>query len=285
MARLQGASPVMGKTVTFEAKGRTLIDPGWLKLLAGDQTQEDEDAGEAANPVPLLEADQRLDALRGKLLEKKTQPPARFTEASLVKKLESEGIGRPATYAAIMNNIVTRAYVRVEKKYLVPTATGELIVDSLVGKFTFIDLGFTRGVEQDLDRIEQGQAAYIDVISKVYDRLKSELATIEIASAPKHPCPECGKALRRVKGKSGFFWGCSGYPDCSVTLPDDDGQPGQRKPQEVSLFVCKKCGKALIHRTKPGKGGYDFWGCSGFRDGCKATYENKNDKPCFDKAK
>jgi DNA topoisomerase-1 len=70
-----------------------------------------------------------------------------------------------------------------------------------------------------------------------------------------------------------------------VTLPDEGGKPGQRKPLELSTFACAKCGKPLIHRKKPGKGGYDFWGCSGFKDGCKASYENKNGKPDFDKAK
>ncbi|CAM5531868.1 DNA topoisomerase III [Alcaligenes phenolicus] len=284
--RLQGAQPVDGKNVEFEAKGRTLTYSGWLKLVAGDQTEDEgEDAKEPANPIPLLEAGQRLDVARGKLLEKKTKPPTRFTEATLVKKLESEGIGRPATYAAIMDNIVSRAYVRVEKKYLVPTPTGELVVDALVGKFGFIDLGFTREVEEDLDRIAQGQAAYRGVIRKVHEQLQRELATMEVSATPKHPCPECGKPLRRIKGKSGHFWGCSGHPDCSVTLPDEGGKPGQRKPQEVSAFACAKCGKPLIHRTKPGKGGYDFWGCSGFKEGCKATYENKNGKPDFDKAK
>lgn len=284
--RLAGAQPVGGKNVEFEAKGRTLTYSGWLKLVAGDQTEDEgEDAKEPTNPIPMLETGQRLDVARGKLLEKKTKPPARYTEATLVKKLESEGIGRPATYAAIMENIVSRGYVRVEKKYLVPTPTGELVVDSLVGKFAFIDLGFTRDVEEDLDRIAQGQAGYKGVIGKVHEQLRRELATMEVSATPRHPCPECGKPLRRIKGKSGHFWGCSGHPDCSVTLPDEGGKPGQRKPQETSAFACAKCGKPLIHRAKKGKGGYDFWGCSGFKDGCKATYENKNGKPDFDKAK
>lgn len=284
--RLTGVQPVSGKNVEFEAKGRTLTYSGWLKLVAGDQTEDEgEDAKEPTNPIPALEAGQRLDVARGKLLEKKTKPPSRYTEATLVKKLESEGIGRPATYAAIMENIVSRCYVRVEKKYLLPTPTGELVVDSLVGKFAFMDLGFTREVEEDLDRIAQGQAAYKAVIGKVHSQLQREIATMQVSATPKHPCPECGKPLRRIKGKTGHFWGCSGHPACSVTLPDEGGEPGKRKTPEVSSFVCMKCGKPLIHRTKPGKGGYDFWGCTGFKDGCKATYENKDGKPDFNKAK
>lgn len=284
-ARLQGEQPVGGKTVQFEATGRTLTEPGWLKLVAGDQTQDEgEDAKEAVNPVPLLEAGQRLAVERGQLLDKKTKPPNRYTQATLVKRLESQGIGRPATYAAIMENIVSRAYVRIEQKNLVPTPTGELVVDCLMGKFAFIDLGFTRDVEEDLDRIAQGQAAYRAVITKVHEQLQHELATMQVAIAPKHPCPECTKPLRRIKGKNGHFWGCSGHPDCSLTLPDEDGKPGQRKPEQASAFACTKCGKPLLHRSKKGKGGYDFWGCQGFRDGCKVTYDNKNGKPDFNKS-
>lgn len=284
--RLEAAQPVGGKDVEFEARGRTLVYQGWLKLIAGDQTEEEDGEGkEPSNPIPVCEPGERLDVARGKLLEKKTKPPSRFTQATLVKKLESEGIGRPATYAAIMDNIVTRAYVKTDKKYLVPTATGELIVDSLVGKFEFLDLGFTREIEESLDRIALGEAGYKAVIAKVHDQLNRELSTLQVSATPKHPCPECGKPLRRIPGKSGHFWGCSGHPDCSVTLPDEGGKPGQKKPVEVSNFACVKCGKPLIHRIKKGKGGYDFWGCSGFKEGCKASYEDKKGQPDFAKSK
>lgn len=284
--RLDAAQPVGGKDVEFEARGRTLVYQGWLKLIAGDQTEEEDgNDKEPSNPIPVCEPGERLDVARGKLLEKKTKPPSRFTQATLVKKLESEGIGRPATYAAIMDNIVTRAYVKTDKKYLVPTATGELIVDSLVGKFEFLDLGFTREIEESLDRIALGEAGYKAVIAKVHDQLNRELSTLQVSATPKHPCPECGKPLRRIPGKSGHFWGCSGHPDCSVTLPDEGGKPGQKKPVEVSNFACVKCGKPLIHRVKKGKGGYDFWGCSGFKEGCKASYEDKKGQPDFAKAK
>jgi len=281
--RLEAQEPVAGKAVEFEAKGRTLVYSGWLKLVAGDQTEEeDEDTKEPSNPIPLVQPGQILPVARGKLLEKQTKPPSRYTKATLVKKLESEGIGRPATYATIMDNIESRAYVRTEKKYLVPCETGELVVDSLAGKFEFIDLGFTRDVEQDLDRIAQGQAGYKAVIQRVHDQLQRELSTLEVSATPKHPCPECGKSLRRMKGKRGFFWGCTGYPDCSATLPDERGKPGERKPQTVSDFACVKCGRPLAHRVKRGKGGYDFWGCTGFRDGCREAYPNKNGRPYFD---
>jgi DNA topoisomerase I len=287
-AILEAAEPVQGRAVAFNASGRTLVYQGWLKLIAGDQA-EDEDEGENSkepdNPVPALTAGQFLAPAQGRLVEIKTKAPSRYTQASLVKKLDAEGIGRPATYAAIMDNIVGREYVATVKKFLVPTATGELIVDSLVGKFEFLNLGFTRELETDLDRIEKGEAGYKAVIQRAYDQLKQELIAFHAsAPPPKNPCPECGKALRRIKGKSGFFWGCTGYPDCSVSLPDEGGKPGQKKPQEASNFTCALCNSLLIHRVK--KGAYNFWGCSAFKaTGCKGSYQDKEGKPVYATAK
>jgi len=280
--RLVSAEPVSKHLVEFEGKGRTLVYSGWLKLVDGDQTEEKGEQ-EPTNPIPVCQPDETLDVERGQLLEKKTKAPGRFTQATLIKKLESEGIGRPATYAAIMDNIMTREYVKTEKKHLVPTTTGELVVDSLVGKFQFIDLNFTRIVEEDFDRIAQGEASYKAVVSKVYDQLKKELPAL---GGPSHLCPKCDRPLRRINGPKGFFWGCSGYKDgCKTTLPDNDGKPGQPKTPEVSSFVCPACGKPLVHRVKEGTGGYDFWGCSGYKDGCKKSFKNVNNAPDLGAAK
>lgn len=147
--RLNAAQPVNGRDVEFEGKGRTLIYSGWLKLIAGDQTQEEEEEeADSSNPIPVLQPGERLDVLRGNLLEKKTKAPGRYTQASLVAKLESEGIGRPATYAAIMDNIVSRAYVKTDKKFL--GADGHRGIDcGFTGRdFEFIDLGFTREIDK-----------------------------------------------------------------------------------------------------------------------------------------
>lgn len=284
--RLEAAQPVGGHVVEFEGKGRTLVYSGWLKLLERDQTEDEDEAGdEATNPIPECATGERLEAVDGELLEKQTKAPGRYTQASLIAKLVTEGIGRPATYAAIMENIVSREYVITEKKFLVPTDTGELIVDALVDKFEFMDLGFTREVEKDLDRIAHGQAGYKAVISKVYSQLVQEMSLHGQATAPKFPCPECGKPLRRILWKGKYFWGCSGHPDCSAMLPDVNGIPGAKIQQESSHFVCPKCSKPLIHRVKEGNGGYDFWGCSGFKDGCKTSYDNKDGAPNYEKTK
>jgi len=279
--RLAGVVPGTEKTVEFEAKGRTLTYQGWMKLTAKDEADEAEEGEESSNPIPNLQNGDSVAPESSQLLEKKTKPPSRFTEASLVKKLESEGIGRPATYAAIMANIVARAYVRLERRFLMPNPLGETVVDSLSGRFNFMDIGYTREIEFDFDRIAKGETSYKATISKVYAQLEDELNALHVSAKPKHPCPKCGSPMRRIKGKKGFFWGCSSHPTCSQVLPDNNGAPGEATFQEVSNFVCEKCGKPLIHRFKKGAGGFDFWGCTGFKTGCKATYQNENGKPVF----
>lgn len=281
---------VGGKEVKFQAKGRTLIFAGWLKLLAADATEDESAKEEAPNPIPELQPGAAIVPLRGELQIKTTQAPARYTKASLVKALEAHGIGRPATYAAIMDNIETRGYVAEQKRFLTPTPTGEKIVDALVGNFVFVDLGFTSAMENDLDAVSEGKASARDVIQRLHTQIASELAaqaekvpTVVAAKpeTPVHACPDCTKPMRRIKGGNGHFWGCTGHPECKTTLPDAAGKPGKKKAVELSSHACKECGKPLIHRFKKGKAGYDFWGCSGFSAGCKASYKNKDGAPDF----
>lgn len=282
VVRLSATESESGKVLTFEGRGRTLTEKGWLALLDGDQTEEEKTV-EADNPVPVLGVGDSLQVIGGEVLEKATKPPARFTEASLVKKLDSAGIGRPATYAAIMSNIMDRGYVETKQRFLYPTSTGELIVDALVGKFAFVELAFTRDVEKELDRIAEGEANYKDVVAGVAAQLEQELAALHVEGGEVYDCPECGSAMRQIKGKHGLFWGCSSHPECSCTLPDDNGKPGKRKAAATSEFVCD-CGKEkpLVHRHKAGKKGYDFFGCSDYRNGCTKTYKNKGGKPVYE---
>lgn len=291
---MRAAEPVEGKEITFGAAGRTLLEPGWLRLLADDATEDADDKDEeAANPIPLMQPGQELGATGGELLEKKTKAPPRYTEASLVKALESEGVGRPATYAAIMNGIIDRGYVRVEKRFLIPEAKGEQVIARLENKFSFLEIGFTRDMESSLDDIAEGKSQYRPVIQHFHAGLDAELKAQQGAvsafkkEVTSYPCPECAKPLRRIaKGVNGPFWGCTGHPECKCTLPDANGKPGQRKVAALSEYACGKCGKPLVHQKKAGKGGYDFWGCSGFKDGCRTSYPNlKGDKPDFQNGK
>ncbi len=287
IVRLRAIDSIDGKPVEVTGKGRTLVYEGW-RALYDDDTESDadkqKDSEGANNPVPHLEAGQGLVAETGRVLAKKTRAPSRFTEAELIKELERLGIGRPSTYAAIMENIISRGYVEHDKadKFLLPTETGALVIDALVNsRFSFIEYDFTREMEVHLDLVAEGRSAYREVVSMVHDSLEREMAYMKVELAPEHSCPDCGKALFRRKGGKGVFWGCSGYPDCSTTLPDACGKPGKRQPRQVAEVPCPECGKELVRRFKRGVGkrkGYDFWSCSGYPS-CNAKLDNVGGKP------
>jgi DNA topoisomerase-1 len=235
---LRLAAPLDGKTAVFEAGGRTLLEPGWKTVLFDDDAADDGEA-EPENPVPSLPAGSAVTAADGRVLTKKTKPPARYTEASLVRELEHRGIGRPATFAAIVETILRREYVRIEKRQLVPTPLGEKAVALSAGAFSFADYAFTKEMESSLDHIAGGKARYGDVLAKAHERLQTELAAfasaygvnIENGEARPKPaptsfkCKACGKPLVRRQSTRGPFFGCSGYPGCKHTYPDKDGKP------------------------------------------------------------
>jgi DNA topoisomerase-1 len=208
------------KQAVFEAKGRKLLAPGWKSLNAAPEEEEGE-AAEMNNPVPMMKAGSRATALSGKVLTKSTTPPARYTEASLVRELEKRGIGRPSTYASIIETIKKREYVKLEKDRFVPTPLGVMLLDSLKGKFSFCEFDFTEKMEQSLDEIAEGKAKYGDVLAPAYQTLADEVSAFEKTTGK--TCPACGKPMfhRTGKGKNGKpyeFWGCSGWPECGQTL-------------------------------------------------------------------
>lgn len=283
---------INGCPQSFIARGSVELFPGWTKVYAGKEdfsVKEGKDEGDDQN-LPFLKNGQHLIPGPGavKLQEKKTQPPLRYTEASLVKKLEDEGIGRPSTYASIIDTLYRKEYVADKEGKLVPTQSAFVVVDALVGRFRFADLGYTRDIEAELDKIVEGKAEYVAVISGVDQQLDLELKVLrgdEKLAGKQHACPRegCSGMLRRRIGKKGAFWGCSNYPNCNEVRPDQDGKPGEKKVFADSGVVCPECGKPMRLLTA-GKGtnkGQQFWGCTGFSDGCKFTAENDNGKPVF----
>lgn len=293
-AVLVALDTVQANPIHFEARGKTLIFPGWLSLTKGDQTDESDEA-EPDNPIPNLVAGQVLTATKGTLNKKETKALPRFSQAGLVKELEMRGIGRPATYAAIMANIKAKGYVEQQKKVLVPTDTAFLVIKALVGNFEFIEYPFTKNMEDGLDAIAQGKSTYKVVVAAIHATLQAELKTLKSTLVPAHPCTSCGEAMRRIKGKTGYFWGCSAFASgCKTTLPDVGGKPGakgegasassssSKSTSKTSAAPASKhkctCGKPLAHRVKEGTGGYNFWGCTGF-PGCKKSYKDDGGKP------
>jgi len=279
-------SELDGKKVVCEAKGRSLVSPGWRVILAdGDQTAEPDEDAESSNAIPKLREGSQPVAIGGRVLSKKTRPPARFTQASLVKKLEDTGIGRPSTYAAILDGLISRGYVKNEKRQLAATDLGEKIIAVLTGKFGFLDYSFTKNLEAKLDEIAEGKADYQRVVGSVCEFLDTELAGLVQASGL--ACPDCGRQLF-FSQKSGL-WFCSGFKTeaCSSRFFDDNGKPGQRKekkdPPPLTDFKCPKCGQPLARLTGTGaKGPYDFFGCSD--RACKQSFSVKEDgTPEFEK--
>ena len=236
-----------------------------------------------------------------KVNTKQTKPPARFTEGTLIaamkniakevddkalKKIlkDTAGIGTEATRANIIELLLRREFIKKEKKYLISTDRGRALLDKLPNVVKHP--ATTAEWEQMLDEVAMGNApldAFIDgqttVLRTMFERLEKIIQTQPRGdSDAEHQCPECKSALQRRKGKKGFFWGCTAYPNCSTTLQDVGGKPVARKPQVLSKYDCPTCKSHKLVKRK-GKKAY-FWGCSGYPE-CKAIFWDKLNKPDF----
>jgi DNA topoisomerase-1 len=284
--RLKGA--LHGKDLYFVARGEAMVSPGWQQVMGKDRTEEQTPEQDMDNPVPAMQVGEMLTSLGGNVLFKKTSPPPLFDEAGLVKELEKRGIGRPSTFASILDTIVrVREYVKIdEKRKLVPTQLGEMVVSHLHGNFDFLDYEFTRTVEDALDAIAEGQTTYQAVVAANFAQLQEQLDVFKQKKArPGLECPECRKPnLRRVfkkatpgNPKAYDFFSC---PDCETTFANVNGQPVKREKKTFPLseFKCGKCGKPLVRLTgvssKTGKQ-YDFYGC--FDSRCTQKYRTQPD--------
>ena len=254
----------------FKANGSELLFDGFRRLY---NTADDE----GAKLLPSLEKDEKLKAESLKGEQSFTQPPARYTEASLVKELEDKDIGRPSTYAPIVSTLTERKYVGREKKALKPTELGFLVNDLMEEYFKdIVDAGFTANMENRLDDVEVGSQKWKDLLSEFYGPFKKELdiadSAIEKIVVEDVPtgelCELCGKPMVIKAGRFGDFIACSGYPECKNT-----------KPIIKTIGVkCPNCGKDIVARKS--KRGRLFYGCSGYPD-CKTVFWNKpTDKRC-----
>ena len=256
-----------GERYTFRATGQIIRFPGFMALyIEGTDNGEDENK---EGLLPPLTEGEKLS--KEELIPEQhfTQPPPRFTEASLVKTLEEYGIGRPSTYASIMNTLVTRKYVRLEKRTFYPEDTGRVVTKLLTEHFSqYVDYDFTAELEEDLDAVSRGEMAWIPLIKQFWDpfiallhRKDQEVSKADITTEKTDKtCPECGKELVIKLGRSGRFLACSGFPDCRHTEPlNSDGK--EVEEPVLSEEKCEKCGSPMVIKTgRYGK----FLACSGY---------------------
>ncbi len=250
---------------TFRATGRTLVFDGFYRVTGVPPAAE-------TAMLPALKAEQRLSPFGIDAAQKFTAPPARYTEASLIKALEAEGIGRPSTYASIIGTIQDRKYVEQIERRLYATDLGEVVTDKLVEGFPRImDLGYTRAMESELDKVEEDHLDWVDMLHRFYGPFKEQLEsaheTMSHAKAETTPapaelrCPECGSSMVYRFGKNGRFLSCSTYPACTHAAPVD--RAGKPRATDQANIACPKCSSAMNRRT--GRFG-PFLGCSRYND-------------------
>ncbi len=265
----------------FSATGSVVVFNGFTVLYVNEKTDsENEHSGGDKNGeenLPPLTKGQCLELKKLEPLQHFTQPPPRYTEATLIKALEENGIGRPSTYAAILANISGRDYVSIEKRRFKPTELGFLVTDLLSEGFPdILNTSFTAQMEDDLDRIERGEVQWNKVMSDFYTSFHKDLEKAEQEMKGEIPtdlrCPECGRPMVIKSGKNGVFLACSGYPECKNTANFARGENGKITVEETPQLdrdeqPCEKCGRPMV--VKKGKFG-PFLACSGYPE-CKNT--------------
>lgn len=266
-------------TANFRATGSTLLFKGFTELYeeGGEARGGEGDGDGAAGPLPAVRPDEVLALLAVEAEQHFTEPPPRFTEASLVKTLEELGIGRPSTYAPIIETLVAREYVQRDQRRLVPTELGQVVVDLLKEFFPeIVDTKFTADVESQLDDVEEGEKPWRAVIGEFYDPFVAKLERAE-ASVDKVALPEestdercelCGRPMVVRRGRFGKFLACSGYPECKNTRPYLEKTGAQ----------CPKCGSPIVaRRTRKGR---TFYGCSAYPACDFVTWNRPSGKTC-----
>ena len=249
----------------FKANGSRMTFDGWRKVYKSQ-------SGENEVTVPKLSEGDVLDLKKLLTEQKFTQPPARYTEASLVKEMEEKNIGRPSTYASIISVLITRRYVKRVKKSLQPTKLGFDVIGILQDYFSdIVDVEFTGEMEDKLDSIELGDADWKSIIADFYKGFSEELkrADEEVERIEKEVvlsdevCEICGRPMAIKEGRFGNFLACTGYPECKNTKPII----------RATGVMCPKCGKEIVEK-RGRKSGKVFYGCSGYPE-CDVSYWDK----------
>ncbi|HAG12250.1 MAG TPA: type I DNA topoisomerase [Ruminococcus sp.] len=271
------SADITANNCLFRASGYSVKFDGFTKLYveAKDSKGDEEDNKELP---PLNEGDPlKVKAIAGN--QHFTQPPSRYTEATLIKALEENGIGRPSTYAATVSTILSRMYVERDGKQLRPTSLGEVTTELMKDQFKqIVDVKFTADMESDLDGVEQGKTDWVESLRKFYDNFEKTLANAEKAMDGKRLrvpdeetdeiCELCGKPMVIKIGRFGKFLACSGFPDCRNT----------KKIVTPTKGFCPLCGKKII--LKKSKKGRSFYGCEGYPDCTFMTWSTPVEDRC-----
>ncbi len=260
----------------FKASGYSVKFDGFTKLYVDSSAAESEQGG----ALPVITKGEKLKAKEVKGNQHFTQPPARYNEASLIKELEENGIGRPSTYAPTISTILDRHYVERESgNQLKPTSLGEVIIELLKGHFdNIVDVKFTAKMETELDNIEKGSVEWVQVLRSFYGRFAKTLEKAEAdmegkrVKVPDEPtdilCEECGKNMVIKIGPYGKFLGCSGFPECKFT----------KKIVTETKGNCPVCGKKML--AKKSKKGKPFFGCENFQTCNFMTWDQPIGEKC-----
>ena len=261
-------------THLFRATGSVQVFDGFHVLYADTREEGEAATFEDLAPIPPMEKDDRADVHEITPNQHFTEPPPRFSEASLVKELEGDGIGRPSTYATIISTLRERDYVHMEGRRFHPTELGRTVVKVMVSRFPDIfNVEFTSSMETELDKVEEGDLGWRRVLQDFYGPFAKALESVDTASLireahdtsemEKEPCPECGGKLTVKSGRFGPFIACTNYPECRYTKP----LKRDKVPDKPTDEVCDVCGAPMVIKT--GRYG-EFLACTRYPE-CKNT--------------
>jgi DNA topoisomerase-1 len=277
----QNSVSIKAGSYQFTASGSSVEFPGFMALYMSVDDEIENKSRKKKDDIPELTEGMVLKLNKLEPKQHFTMPPPRFSEASLVKELEENGIGRPSTYSAILSTIREKGYVDLVKGYFKPSELGFTVNDLLVESFPdVLDVEFTAKMEDDLDRVEAAEIGSLEILTRFYDPFKKEIESASkgmlnvkgVGFPTDLACPECNARLHIRVGKNGHFLGCTGYPECTYTrnyTRDEKGviYPVEPSFDETSDRVCEKCGKPML--IKNGRYG-TFYACSGYPE-CKNT--------------
>jgi DNA topoisomerase I len=252
------ASP---NTYIFRATGSVLKFPGFRTLYL--ESRDDSDEDESRKALPELTASDRLNCLKLEALQHFTQPPPRYTEATLIKAMEEKGIGRPSTYAPTIGTLLDRHYIDKEQNRLLPTALGTTVTDLLTQYFTDVmDLDFTARMEDELDEVSRGEREWVPMLRDFYGPFEKALVTaqeqmprVKLEEETDEVCENCGRPMVIKIGRFGRFIACTGFPECRNTKP----------LLQKTGASCPRCGGDIVERRSRGKR-RPFYGCSNYPD-------------------